>query len=140
MRDTTKGSRKGAMIGGEVGKQTFGILAPTRRQRRTTVRASVTASCTAGITAKVSKTAMATATTVTRDAYSGVGSCLMEDANRGHALRSRRVLNSSSARSRTREFLEKPHPFQVGFNGSFRKYRKEIQDSTKCEDYSVEHF
>src|SRR6266480_3626416 len=41
---------------------------------------------------------------------------------RGHALRSRRVLNSSSVRSRTREFLEKPHPFQVGFNGSFGRF------------------
>ena len=58
------------MTGGEEGKQTFGILAPTRRQRRTTARGSVTASCTAGITAKVSKTVTPMATTVTRASHS----------------------------------------------------------------------
>ena len=58
------------MTGGEVGKQTFGVLVPTRRRRRTTARSSVTASCTAGITAKGLRTVTAMATTVARASHS----------------------------------------------------------------------
>src|SRR6266851_1883675 len=69
MRDTTKGSKTVAMTGGEAGRQTFGILAPIRRRRRTTTRGSVTASCTAGIIAKVSRTVTAMATTVAKGSH-----------------------------------------------------------------------